>query len=352
MATPYIGNNDYRGYLNYLSQNGDSRAGDLLNAVGNDGKLNSTYNGYGGNISFNKSPNQYTSKQLQDLNNSYVSNYSNGHLLGDTSPTGNVYANGGSGSSTNTPTTDFSLFDSNASNLNDLLGRTNTSLDQGLNSINDQYNSAVTGANNDKTTQVNAQNTQKQGAYDKINQNAGIGYKSLANIIGRAAGTGSSAFQSLLPDVVGKDTSSKRLDTTNTYGQNLSNIDTSFEGVLQDLLNQKKQNEDTLRTGVETQRQGIQQQLQQNAIAKSQAAGQTPAQASAAAQPFQTAITNSRNAVDSFFNQFKPDYSVATPDANLAQYQTDPAAVSAGQQGSDPTNPYGTLLRKKLQGAI
>ena len=38
----YIGNPDYRGYLNYLSQNGDNQAKNLLGVVGNDGVLGVT----------------------------------------------------------------------------------------------------------------------------------------------------------------------------------------------------------------------------------------------------------------------------------------------------------------------
>ena len=40
MATmPYVGNNDFRGYLNYLAKNGDSAASTALNFVGNDGGI-------------------------------------------------------------------------------------------------------------------------------------------------------------------------------------------------------------------------------------------------------------------------------------------------------------------------
>lgn len=41
MAAPYVGNNDFRGYLNYLSQNGDTGARDALNYTGNLGGIDS-----------------------------------------------------------------------------------------------------------------------------------------------------------------------------------------------------------------------------------------------------------------------------------------------------------------------
>ena len=37
MATNYIGNNDYRGWLSYLAKNGSATAADLLSYAGNDG---------------------------------------------------------------------------------------------------------------------------------------------------------------------------------------------------------------------------------------------------------------------------------------------------------------------------
>lgn len=40
MAAPYVGNQDFRGYLNYLGQQGDTNASAALNYVGNDGGIN------------------------------------------------------------------------------------------------------------------------------------------------------------------------------------------------------------------------------------------------------------------------------------------------------------------------
>lgn len=45
MSAPFVGNNDYRGYLNYLGGQGDNGAKALLNYVGNDGKANGLTSG-------------------------------------------------------------------------------------------------------------------------------------------------------------------------------------------------------------------------------------------------------------------------------------------------------------------
>jgi hypothetical protein len=257
--------------------------------------------------------------------------------------------------------------DDQANQLRDLLARTGTYLSQGNEKIASEYNKELGNANLDKEKQLTnygdqrtAQNQNKVSTYGTINKNANNGYRSLAQIIGRASGVGSSAYLEALPNAVGTDTSSKRRAATETFGKNLQGIDksqneylSSFEQVLQDLLDQKKANEEQLASGVETQRQGINSQLATNAATKAQNAGGGYAAVQAAIAPYSQAIQNSRNAVDTFFNQFKPSYTpqkaaAATPE--LAAYTTDRSAVNAGQQGVDPTNPYAQLLRKKLQG--
>ena len=182
----------------------------------------------------------------------------------------------------------------------------------------------------------------------------------MAQIIGRASGTGSSAFQDVLPDAVGKDLTQKRGDINTTYAQNQAGIKRgrdetalSFDNILADLANQRNAGEQGLRTGIEGQRQGINDQLAQNAQQRVQAGNGGAAQALAAAQPYQSAIDNSRNSVESFFNQFKPTITagraaISTPD--LAAYNVDRSNVNAQQQGvADGTNPYSDILKRKLR---
>lgn len=248
--------------------------------------------------------------------------------------------------------------DTQLGNLNSLLGRSDTGLNQGLTQLNNSYQGNV----NDQTNKENQAiqdyndnrtqtNKDKLGAYDTINQNANNGYRSLAQLIGRASGAGSSAFTDLLPDVVGKDISGKRGTANQTYATNLGNIDTaqkktenSFAGILADLANQRAAQEQQLRTGVENQKQSILGQEQALQAQRGNAAG---------AQALQPQIEASRNAVESFFNQFQPTITaqqaaIAAPD--LSQYTVDRSNVNAANQGNpDPTNPYSDILRKKLQ---
>lgn len=247
---------------------------------------------------------------------------------------------------------DLSFLSDQEAQLRALLGRTDTALNQGLTRNEDAYNTEVGNATTDKNRQVQGQTKAKLGAYDTINRNASTGYRSLAQIIGRASGTGSSAFRELLPDVIGKDTSSKRQAATNTFGENLSNIDTSFESVINDLLKQKKANEEDVRGGVEAQRQSINDQLARVAAQEALAKGGGYAEVKAAQSPFQEAINKSRDLVEGLFNTFRTPFTPPTVNPNLATYQTDRSVVNAqsSPDGGDATNPYAALLRKRLKG--
>jgi len=255
------------------------------------------------------------------------------------------------------------------SQLQGLLGRTDVGLSQGLTRNENDYNTEVGGANDAKALQYGnfadkrvSNNENKQSAFGTINRNANAGYRSLAQIIGRASGTGSSAFRDLLPNVIGQDTSSKRSAANENFGRNLQGIDKaqgqydiSFESVLADLLRQKKDNEATLRTGVEGQRQGINSQLAQNAAQDAQARGGGFAAVRAASQPFQDSINSSRDTVQSFFDQFRTPFAqkqAVAPTPELSQYTTDRSVVNQqAQGGGDASNPYAQLLRKRLQQA-
>lgn len=362
----------YRNYLQALADNGDNVANALLQVVGDDQRVNDVFQRSGVNIGSRGQ--QFSKQQINDYNNQYGSVYSSGNR-----PAESLFqeyfgggSTGGGGGRTAAPAAsqDVSFLSDQEKQLRDLLNRTETGLQQGLARNEDEYNRNVGQSNADKERKLAgyqdqrvAQNKGKLDAYDTVNKNANTGYRSLAQIIGRASGTGSSAFRDLLPNVIGTDTSSRRRDVTETFGENLAGIDKAqsqfeidFQSILDDLVRQKKENEENLRSGVETQRQGINAQLATNAGQLAQARGGGYAQVRAAQAPYQDAINNSRNTVEGFFNQFRTQFAprqavAATPE--LDDYTVDRANINAQQQSmADPNNPYAQLLRKRLQGQM
>lgn len=347
----------YRQFLQNLANAGNATAQLGLNVQGDNIDDN---NGF--NTDWLATANPSDISALSQLANTYRTRQSGG-IQSITNPP--IYGGGGTGGTSQ----DVSFLNDQEAQLRNLLGRTDTGLSQGLQQNEDQYNTQVGKSNEDKQRQYAKyadqrieQNKGKLNSYGNINQGANRGYRSLSQIIGRAAGTGSSAFRDLLPDVIGKDITDKRKDVTNTYGANLAGIDKaqgqydiSFADVLDDLLKQKKANEENLRTGIEGQRQDINSKLAQVAAQRAQAAGGGYEAVKAAQAPFQSAIENSRNAVEGFFNQFRTPYTpkqavAATPDLN--KYTVDRSVINAQQQGGDAGNPYAALLRKKLQGGF
>lgn len=328
----------YRGYLQGLANGGDKNAKALLQVVGNDGNAGAFTDPHFVNS------NGVSKADLINANNQYISKYTAPPAAAPTAATSNNSSGGYRTSSSSAGSSN-----NNAGQLQALLSSVDSGLNQALAKNSDQYNQQVGNANNSRDQalagyqdQRIAQNKGKQSAYDTINQNANTGFNSLAQLIGRSAGTGSSAFQQLLPNVIGKDTSSKRQAATTTYGDNLAGIDKSqgqynlnFQNTLQDLLNQKKQNEGDINIGAQNQRLGLQQQF-----------ATSPTQAI-------SNINNSRNAVQSFFDQFRPQYTpqqAVAPTPDTTAYNTDRSTVNAqGQPGVDPTNPYSQILRRKLQ---
>jgi hypothetical protein len=282
----------------------------------------------------------------------------------------NVSGSGSGGTSTGYTSADIATLEQNANLLNSLLGRIDTSINQGKQKIGDQYGKELADANLDKIKQLEtygsqrqSQKTNREQALGTISRNANTGMSSLQSLLGRASGSGSSVYQQLLPYLVGNDMSKNRRQVMNTTGTNLQNIDKAqnqyeadFASVLQDLANQRKSNEENLMSGIEGQRQNLLAQQIANAAQLAQAQGGGYNAVKSAVSPYQAQYETSLNAVDSFFNQFKPNYTPnqkAAPTPELGTYTIDRAAVngaSSPQAGVDETNPYAALLRRKLQG--
>lgn len=251
--------------------------------------------------------------------------------------------------------------------LEELLGRTGTLEKQGLDKILRAYDDEKTRAENDKTKQMGdysdletEQGTNKVSSFEKLNQGANQAYRSLAQIIGRGAGTGSSAFRDLLPNAIGNQVSSGREGVLQDYGQNMQKIgkskkeyESSFEEVLRDLLNQKTASEGSFKSGLDTERQNVNLQLME--VLRQNQLNEDPKSkyetVRAAIEPYKAANTKLSNNIDNYYEQYKP---TMTPKAavinkpDLGQFTVDRANINAQNQGI-VDNPYASLLRKRLE---
>lgn len=224
------------------------------------------------------------------------------------------------------------------------LNRIGTQRSVGEGNIINSYNSAYATlqqqqaqANRDLSTQkqgtINDNITAKNSIDDSVHQNL-TGLQAL--LASRGAG-GSGAYNTVVPYVAATQGNAQRNTVQSEYAKNLSAIDTAqgdsdtkFTNAFGDLTSQKTDKENTLNSSLAQTEAGIQQQLAQAQVSKTQAAGGNYAAAHAAEAPYLARINDLLNQVDQAGAQvsFTPQTVAYTP-PSLASYTYDPTAQAA-----------------------
>lgn len=359
MALPFVGNNDFRGYLAALAKQGDGRAQIALNGYNGMGYVDNSGNINEGLL---RELNQaapgagVSDEQLQNDARGYIQNayktWSNA-----SKPAAAPNPNGG----------DLAYLDDQEGLLRGLLGSAQRTLGNGLTQIGDSYNKEVSRANEGQGAALSKIATQREdttrgktAALDKVDTGARTLADSVRRILGLAGGSNSSAYQFAAPGAIARDASTKRTGVMDTFGRNFRDLDTaetgtksSYSNLLQDLLDQRKQKEQGLREGVLQQEQGVYNDLANVARQRAQAKGGGYGAIRAASAPYQAEVQNRQSALDNIFNQFRTPYNVApvsvqTP--QLSDYTVDKTAIAPNtQDGNGSTESvYSSFLRKKL----
>lgn len=272
---------------------------------------------------------------------------------------------GGGGAAAADKAAAVAYLNSQQSNLDRQMGRTGTTLEQGLTRLTNDYNSKYnTGSQNraraleDLGIQRKDTDAAKDKSIDKVNTNARVLADSLRRKIGLASGSGSSAYQITAPGAVARDASTERGDVLGTFAQNYRSLDMAdkrtkedYEKLFADLAGQRQQGEYSLRQGVENTRNEISQRLADVAAKRAAANGGGLSQQMAASQGYEADIAARERAIDGLFGQYvKPiamrEVQAQTPE--LAQYLVDRAAIQANAASGtqDPYAPYSNLLKK------
>lgn len=347
----YIGNPDYRGYLNYLSQNGDANAKTLLGFVGNDGVFS---NGSGVPLS----------GDVLNANKTFQANF--------TGAGSGVRSSGaGSTAAPNTDAQDLAYLDSQDGSLRGQLTSTQKALSDGLTQLDDTFNQSTGRTTADRGTAQTGYNDQRTNttkdkltAVDSANTNARQLSDSVRRVLGLAGGVNSSAYQFAAPQAIANDTTATRSGINDTFAKNYKTIDDSaaatdlkFQRALQDLADQRKQKTEGLQSGILTQEQGIESQLGQNALTRSQIQGASGSATRAALAPSNDAIASRQAAIDNLFTTYRTPYTVADTAPVVANTDTYQAPATAlGGDGTNQTNaapsstlsPYLVSLQKKF----
>jgi hypothetical protein len=289
----------------------------------------------------------------------------NAGVVGDTPPNlgGGVVGGNGNGASA----ADLAYLDTQENQLRDMLNRSQGTLNQGLTRLSDSYNSQVGSANRDRSrfledlqTRQTKTDTEKQSAIGKVDTNARTLNDSLRRMIGMASGSESSAYKLAAPNAVARQASGERTDVLSDYADNMGTLDTTrrrgtedYDRMLGDLGTQRNQKEAELREGIYANEQGINSSLADISGKRAMARGAGYQGILAAQQPYQTAITERQNAIDSLFERFRNPVLSAAPvnvqAPDLKQYTVDRAALGQNRQSGSPYEPYYSPLRRQLE---
>lgn len=245
--------------------------------------------------------------------------------------------------------------------LRSYLGNLGNTLNQGLGQINDDFTRQNSRGNEDKAAafgkfdmQTEDNNRNKSNQMNQVNQNANTLSKQVRQTIGRASGTGSSAYQLTAPGAVANEVTDQRENVQDTFAGNFRNLkfarddtEREFSRYFDDLNRGKADKERGLREGVEQENMDVQGKLADIARNRAAIQGGDVNAIRAAGAPYQADIAQRQNTINSLFEKYRSPIQaqsarVASP--TLADYAGRNVGVSRQQVlASDPTNP---LLRR------
>lgn len=273
------------------------------------------------------------------------------------------YGTGGGGSTYNP--NDLAYLNQQESDYNRLLSNTDSFLSSGLQSLNDSFTRETNSANQkrsraleDYQTQREDSTRQKQDSIGKVDTNARTLSDSLRRMLGLAGGANSSAYKITAPNAVARQASEQRGNVLSTFGENERNIVTSenrakedFDNLLAELAQQKAEREGSLRSGIDSQRQGILQSLMEIASQKASLVGGNPLSAS---QPYRDRYWGLQNAITNYPNQFRTSVTpreIQVNPAKLSDYVVDRQAINAnrGEGGQSTYSPYAQFLNRQKE---
>lgn len=352
-----IGNNDFRGYLNYLAGQGDSQA---ANAIGSNGQLGYVDN----NGAINQDLiNQYihtaqqspygsdTVTQLQQAPGYLTSQYANWlnkQVLGADTNTP-AQANTGTGLSNSDPTIG-QYFDQQQNAIQGQLGRLDTQKGIGTNNILNAYNDAYNKLTGENST-ADA-NTLQNYVQSRADITAGVGQQqnSLQRLLG-AHGFGNSSFaRDAAPYLAAAQGAKQSNQVGQTYAQNQAALDTNYSNNVNDLKKQRDTQLNGLQSSLDTTKANLLQQLQNIAQQRASVApGANYASVVKATQPY----IDQASALGAQIDQLgaTPTYNNNYTLPNLAKYTYSPtqaATISSGPGATSNANQYLTTLLSPL----
>jgi len=344
-------------------------------------RIDGTYNG-GTDYNPDYSQDGTLTQSYDPVNNDamYFDSEQSRILDGNGNPIGSVLgdgtsSSGTSGSGTSAPSQpaysqdDMNYLNDQERTLRRQLERLLSTKQSGLTQLGDSYNKEVTGANRQRGRALEGLQLQredttrdKQGALGDVDKNAYNLNNTLRKLLGRASGTGSSAYQYAAPNLVAGIASGERGGVLENFGENERNLALTernakddFSLLLEELAGRRDTTKRNFLSGVNEQQIGINNNLANNAGDKAQLQGGGYDAVRAAQQPYRSEIQNRESTIDGLFDKFRTPYNNIAPvkvnAPQLRDYTTDRAAINANNQfgTNSGTSPYAQFLQRQRE---
>lgn len=331
----------------------------------------------------NSTPNDYLvdnyisylkGKQAKSGNKNTQAKSGNKNTNADTNGnnTQNAYAGSNSSSGSSAPAYDpgdMAYLNDQESWINRLLKSAGSTLDSGLKGIQENYDKERDRANTSQSNLLQdllmkRQDTQtaKDDALRKVDTGARTGLNSLRNLLARASGIGSSAYQILAPDAVAKEATEQRGGVMSNFGQNFRDLDirenrakSEFEQLLEDLAAQRQSREQGLRGDILAQKQQYNESLAEIARQRAQLKGGGYGDVREAMNPYRQRILRAQDAIDALPGKYATNYNVNPIDTStpsLRDYIVDRANISANQAAGTGADPYAYFRQRRDEDEI
>jgi hypothetical protein len=259
---------------------------------------------------------------------------------------------------------DIAGIDAQANQLRSFLDGSGRRLDEGMAGINDDATRLRNKNNLDRSRTaedfgLRTEDTQhnKDGKLDGIDTRARVQSNSLRNLVGRAAGSGSSAYQIAVPDAVTREASVDREGVQEDFGANFRDLglarkraDEDYAGVDEDINHQVNDKTKALKEGVMSAQNDATASMAD--LARRKAALQS-GNVKAAGAGYDAEIAARQAAMDQLFGQYRTPITakavqVDTP--QLRDYVDNGAAVGMDSSGAAPgTSPYSPFIKKRQE---
>jgi hypothetical protein len=292
---------------------------------------------------------------------------------GETAPqTTNAQARG-SGSASETDPATAAYYADMANRLRNFLGSVDSTRQQGLDRINDEYNTNVSKVNSGynitkrdlgiKSEEATAdKNKSLRGISDNIANSADSFRRLLA--LGHS---GNSAFaHDFVPKALSREGTQQRGATLDTYGRNARKLDLAgkdadqqYQSSIDDLGRQKRESQFNFESGVEQNKQDLLDRLSEALYREQVARGGNDASVRTALAPYTDQANSSIARLQALFSQYRnPSYNVTPVNVSipdLETYTADPlvASLASDSPGANPADGvYLPSLRRRFQEQI